>query len=300
MDQMLIMGKTKKLNWSSEMNRVLAIVSNNIESGGVESYLINAYRNIDLQEFKRLDCNIITCNIKSGGVKRIMQLYKYIYSTIQNGKYDIMHVNTGNLTVEALAHVCARKAEIPIRIAHSHGTVYRAGKVQEMVRSILRKIINKNATHRLACSSTAAVALFGKEHIKDIFIVKNGIDISKYSYTEENRNLVRFENGWTNHFIIGSVGRLAPEKNYEFAIHILRCLISKMPNSKLVLIGDGEDKSKLMQTVNECGLNEYVEFLGIRNDVPRLLQGMDVFLLPSKREALGIVNIEAQATGLPC
>lgn len=301
------------------MKRVLSIVSNNIESGGVESYLINAYKHIHLEgikidllvpgrivyeknadEFMNLGCNIVQLGISCGGVKRLIALYKSFKKIMNANKYDLVHVNTGNITIEALALRCAAEAKIPVRIAHSHGTVYVTGKLQEKIRTILRRGINKNATDRLACSTSAAEALFGREHIKDTVIAKNGIDADKYGFDSKDRDKVRKENGWENCFVIGSVGRIAPEKNYSFVLDVFKRYQMEQPDSRLVLVGDGEEKVLLERKAKEIGINNNTEFMGVRRDVPELLQGFDVFILASKREALGIVNIEAQATGLPC
>lgn len=301
------------------MKRILSIVSNNIESGGVESYLLNAYKSIDMggisidilvpgkiiyekyaEEFRKLGCNIIELNIICGGAKRLSKLTLSFSGVMRKNHYDLVHINTGNLTIEAIALQCAVMEKIPFRLAHSHGTVYRTGKLQEMVRSFLRSRINSCATHKLACSTTAAEALFGKGNTAQVIIAKNGIDANKYFYDSKVRDEVRNENGWGDSYVIGSVGRLAPEKNYRFVIHIFAKLHRKVPNSKLVLIGDGEKRAELEKEAKRHQLQSAIDFLGIRKDVPRLLQGLDVFILASKREALGIVNIEAQATGLPC
>ena len=300
------------------MPRVLSIVSNNIESGGVESYLLNAYKNIDLagitidlvapgrvvyqrnaSEFEKLGCNIITLGITEGP-KRILKLYHGFRIIMMKGHYDLVHVNTGNLTIEAIALKCAKNAHIPVRIAHSHGTVYISGHIQEKVRDILRSIINKNATHKLACSLSAAEALFGKKMINDVIIAPNGIDAHKYVYDVNLREQVRKGQNWVGKYVIGSVGRLAPEKNYSFLLKIFKRVKSLDQDSHLVLIGDGEEKSSLIGEASDLGIENDIEFLGVREDVPALLQGLDVFSLVSKREALGIVNIEAQASGLPC
>lgn len=300
------------------MPRILSIVSNNIDSGGVESYLLNAYKNIDLtgitidlvapgkivyrknaDEFEKLGCRILTLGITEGPT-RILKLYYGFKKIMKNGRYDLVHVNTGNLTIEAVALMCAARARIPLRIAHSHGTVYITGYVQEKIRDILRSIINRNATYKLACSLSAAEALFGKEALDDVIIAPNGIDAHKYIYCEKLRNQIRKRQKWEGKYIIGSIGRLAPEKNYSFLLKVFKRVKGIEPNSHLVLIGDGEERKTLIAEAIELDIENDVEFLGVRDDVPALLQGFDVFSLVSKREALGIVNIEAQASGLPC
>ena len=301
------------------MRKILSIVSNNIEAGGVESYLINCYKHINIEDveidllvpgkivyqknaedFISLGCNIIELHIYESGIKRICRLFLSLSKIMKSRKYDIVHVNTGNLTIEAIALRCAKNNGIPIRVAHSHGTLYTMSKAQEFVRSCLRYKINSSVTHRLACSTSAAEALFGEKYINSTIIAKNGIDAEKYIYKPQIRERVREENGWNDSYIIGSVGRIAPEKNYGFVLQVFEKVLEKIPNSRLILIGDGEEKLSLEEEAKIRRISSKVSFLGIRKDVPELLQGIDIFVLASKREALGIVNIEAQASGLHC
>lgn len=82
-------------------------------------------------------------------------------------------------------------------------------------------------------------------------------------------------------------------------IKIFAQLKNKCNNCKLLLIGDGPNKNKIIDIVKELGIDSSVVFLGIRNDVNNILQAADIFVFPSKFEGLGIVAIEAQAAGLP-
>ena len=103
---------------------------------------------------------------------------------------------------------------------------------------------------------------------------------------------------------MGHVGRFSYQKNHEFLIEIFNEIHKILSEAELLLIGDAvEDKTylnKAKQKVKDLGLEENVKFLGIRNDVPELMQTMDCFVLPSRFEGLPMVGIEAQAAGLPC
>ena len=99
-------------------------------------------------------------------------------------------------------------------------------------------------------------------------------------------------------FVIGMVGRFHEQKNHKFMMKILRQVVNKNQNARLLLVGGGELDKDVRQWVSENNLDEFVIFTGVRTDVPRLLQGMDVFVLPSLYEGFGNVFVEAQAAGL--
>lgn len=90
------------------------------------------------------------------------------------------------------------------------------------------------------------------------------------------------------------------QKNHDFLIDIFDEIHKQNPNSILLLIGDGPLKKQIQEKVDKLGLTNSVQFLGLRRDVPDLLQAMDVFVLPSYYEGLPVVGVEAQAAGLPC
>lgn len=132
-------------------------------------------------------------------------------------------------------------------------------------------------------------------------MAKNAIDVSKYNYNPHVRDDIRRKlkiNDDT--FVIGHVGRFTYQKNHEFLINVFKKVHQKVNDSVLLLIGEGPDEGVIKQKVKELKLNNNVMFLGRRNDVPKLFQAMDCFVLPSRFEGLPIVGIEAQAAGLPC
>ena len=77
-------------------------------------------------------------------------------------------------------------------------------------------------------------------------------------------------------------------------------IYQKVPDSRLVLVGNGELQENIKDKVKKLNLSENVIFMGVRADVPTILSGMDVFVFPSFYEGMPNTVIEAQATGLPC
>lgn len=196
----------------------------------------------------------------------------------------------------------AKKFGIKTRIIHAHNSEAMGSKSQLVRHTINKNFVAKYATDFWACSDLAAEWSYPnsvKEN-KNYRVIPNAINTFNYRYREDVRCKMRKDLGLEDNFVIGNVGRLHFQKNQDFMIEIFRELIKKKPNAVLLLIGSGEDEKRLKEKVSTYGLEDNIHFLGLRTDVPDLLQAMDVFLMPSRFEGLGIVAIEAQTAGLPC
>ena len=101
-------------------------------------------------------------------------------------------------------------------------------------------------------------------------------------------------------FVIGHIGRFMPVKNHEFIIDVFNEIHKENKNTLLLLVGQGPLMDEIKEKVKKLKLTRYVKFLGQRTDVNELYQAFDTFIFPSLYEGLGMVAIEAQASGLPC
>ena len=99
--------------------------------------------------------------------------------------------------------------------------------------------------------------------------------------------------------IVGTVGRLQPVKDQASLIRAFRHVQARLPDTALVIVGDGSLREELERVATAEGVAGSVRFLGDRGDVPRLLQGMDLFALSSLSEGYSIALLEACAAGLP-
>lgn len=220
--------------------------------------------------------------------------------------YDAIHLHTSywnGFLVEKLAkeHGC------PKIIVHSHSTLVDISDEHLRNRLIAEHNQYKElfstdyATHFCACSWQAADWLFGDQIPRDqIRILNNAIDVDMYNYNELIRKQYRDDMKIEDCFVMGHVGKFTYLKNHSFLIEVFKKVSSILPKARLMLIGDGPLEEEIHQMAVDYGLVDKILFLGKRNDVPNLLQAMDVFLLPSKFEGLGLVLIEAQASGLTC
>lgn len=136
---------------------------------------------------------------------------------------------------------------------------------------------------------------------KGAIILNNAIDSESFRFRPEIRKSMREEFGISeNEVLIGNVGRITSQKNHLFLLEIFASYHAKNSKSKLLLVGDGEDREKIQRKAKELGISGFVILAGVRNDIPRLLQAMDLFVFPSLYEGFPVTVVEAQAAGLPC
>lgn len=292
--------------------RVLHVVVN-MNRGGAETLIMNLYRNIDRSKVQFdfltnnegiFDSEIINMGGKIYRIPYISDVghFNYIKELnrffLTHSKYQIVHSHMDKMSGFVLR--AAKKAGIPVRISHSHSTNSEGNFIIKSYKWYAGKHILPNSTNLLACSHQAAKWLFQKANEKTE-LIKNGIESNKFRFSQETRAAVRKElNICENSFIIGHVGRFSAPKNHMFLLKIFKSTVKIIPNSVLILVGDGPLLSEIKKKVSEYSLENRVKFLGSRDDVNRLLQAFDLFIFPSLYEGLPVSVIEAQGSGLPC
>lgn len=303
------------------MVRILLVEGNNMEAGGVETYLLNVLsqikRNnlvIDIlvpgkivsetiaDRFRSFECRILELHMKQGSLKETMRFFNKLKRYLSKNKYDVIHVNTGNLRVEAVCLALAKQKGVATRIAHSHNVTLPGSVAKETARKAFRSVVLHCATDFLACSPEAAKTLVGEMHCGKVKIAKNGINTEDYRFDPYVREKIRKENGWEGRFVVGCIARIALQKNQLFMLQVVKKMALKNARVLLTMVGKGDDEyeQQVKEEVKRLDLDGNVQFLGERNDINELVQGMDLHVLPSNWEGLGIANIEAQASGLRC
>ena len=283
--------------------------------GGVESVVMNYYRHIDRTKIQfDFICDEDSTNTpydeieQLGGrvilvppYQKVFEYQKDLIKIFKDNNYKIVHSHLNTLSVFPLR--AAKKAGVPVRIAHSHSTTNKKEWKKNLVKQILRPFSKIYATDYMCCSELAGRWLFGnKEYDKgNVYLLNNAIDLDKFKYDEQLRNKKRKElNIKDDTLVIGHVGRFVEQKNHRFLIDIFNEVHKQKENSILLLVGQGPLMEEMKEKVKTLGIEDSVKFLGQRNDVNELYQSFDVFCLPSLYEGLPVVGIEAQATGLLC
>ena len=293
--------------------RVLQIFAA-LDSGGVSNFVMNVYREMDPQKIQfdfaltAGEKTLYDDEVKERGgrifyfdpaesyaanLRRILR---------QEGPYQAVHSHvffySGFMLTEA------RRAKVPIRIAHAHNA--HTGETRSAARIAYEKgmqmLIRANATCLLGCSEKACRYVFGDNIMKDprAAVMPDGIDCDRFAFNPKVRDQVRKEYGLDGKFVVGHVGHFNPAKNHEKIISVFSEVCRRRDDASLLLVGDGELEQDVRNRVNELGIADRVVFAGAHKDVERFYQAMDVFLFPSRYEGFGMAMIEAQASGLRC
>jgi glycosyltransferase involved in cell wall biosynthesis len=138
---------------------------------------------------------------------------------------------------------------------------------------------------------------------RKIVVIPNGVDLEKYSFDESRRSQVRNELGIKpNQFLIGLCARWDPQKDHANLLEALSLLTIARPNVHCVLAGGGmtDENKDLTLLIKKFNLRERVQLLGLRSDVPALMNALDLHVLSSNSESQPIAVIEAMACGTPC
>lgn len=288
--------------------RILTVLPGLAFDGGMQNYVMNYYNlihndiSMDFIVHKPSD-DFFKNKIQSNG-DNVYKLLKFNLRNYFRNKrainiffkshhdYDIIHCHMANAA--SLYFKAAKKYGINVRIMHSHQYKY-ADILSHSIRNwLLVKLGLRYATHYFACSKRAGDFLFkGKKY----YIINNAIDVSRFRYDEKVRATLRRKLGINSSFAIGTVGRLCPAKNQKFLIDVFR-YINQKTDSKLLIVGNGALRTQLASYAKESGLENNVLFIEPSARIEQYYQAMDYFVLPSLFEGLGIVNIEAQCSGL--
>jgi glycosyltransferase EpsF len=286
-----------------------------INGGGIERFLLNYYSEMD----KNIICFDFVKHVKMKGIleddfiklgsriyyvpSKKSNLFNYgygIYKIIKSDNYDIVHVHQNFHSWPPL--LLAKFLRVKTRISHSHNFIFKESALKKGVNKINRFFIKKTATDFFACTKEAALWLYGQKLIdsNEINIIKNAIEIDDFIFNKDIRDKKRIELEIKDKICLGHVGRFFKQKNHNFLIDIFNEVHKLNKNTILILAGNGDLFEDVKKKVNVLKLNNCIRFLGVRKDVNELYQTMDLFVLPSIFEGLGIVAIEAQASGLKC
>lgn len=300
----------------SEPIRILHVL-HGMDMAGTETLLMNIYRNINREnvQFDFAVCAGRECAydkeiLSMGGIIIPYPRYKgtnhFTYVKWWNEffkthlEYKIIH---GHIGSTAAIYLSIAKKHERYTIAHSHSTHTGQINMHDILYSIYTYPTRYIADFFFGCSKKALVDRYGKKVAEDSGkskVFNNAIDPEKFIYNEATRRLVRAEYSLHDDVIvIGTVGRLSPQKNPFEIIRIVDDLVKRGLNFKFLWIGKGELEIEIKAEIKRKKLEDYFIMAGTRPDIYNVLQAMDIFVFPSVWEGLGISCVEAQAAGLP-
>lgn len=279
--------------------------------GGVETLLLGLYRNLDRDRFQ---FDFVTDNVDSmeefeeirsmGG--RVHQMGRYVedplgyqrkFGAVLDGMDPRMTIFHAHDPIRGLPLlVSARRRGLADRVLHSHTDSF-LGARRRHIAPFAMPLASGLATKHFACSRAAGEFMFGK---RDFVVLRNAIDLTKFAFNADKREALRSQLAINpDATVIGHTGRFTFQKNHRWVIEVFAQFAQTRPRARLLLVGAGPLEPEMVELVARFGLTDAVIFAGKQRDVDAYLSAMDLFLMPSHFEGLGISLLEAQASGLP-
>ena len=295
------------------MIRVLQEVAT-MDVGGVERLLYDYYNHLDddgiafdFVIFDRDKEGIFEKPLREKGcrfhcVPRVKGLgisyIRALWRVLRAGKYQVVHAHRGSRSFFVL--LLAWAAGVPVRIAHSHIAFEPdANRIKHLKTVVFKHLCRIFATDLFACGDDAARFMWGSADPGKVRKMTNAIDTARFRDALAKRDEVRRSLGVSDEFVLGTVARIDVQKNPMYLLKIAKAVQQTGKKAVLLVAGTGPMEQEVIRRAHEMGLDGFVRFLGVRQDIPQLLAAMDLFLLPSLFEGLPVTLMETQASGLP-
>lgn len=295
--------------------RILQMV-NSLHFGGLQSFIMNVYHNIDrsqiqfdfivipeaqidlYDEVRQLGARIFVCpKYKFTNHFEYVVWWNDFFQS--HPEYKVIH---GHVRSTSAIYLSIAKKYGLKTIAHSHSTSNGKG-ILGIVKTMMQYPTRNIADYLFSCSDISGKWMYGENALlkTNYRMIPNGIDLQKFAYQPEKRYEVRQNLGIKdNEFVIGHIGRFTKPKNHIFLIQLFGRFLKQYPNSRLLLVGDGELWPIIQKECKKQQLGSKVIFTGAQSNPEDYYQAMDVFVFPSLWEGLPVSVVEAQASGLPC
>jgi len=279
-----------------------------LEVGGLEKLVVESALGIDKDLYNVEVCcfdtlgsfsaTLLSHGIKVTLLQRNQHRYDYFFplklrSFLIKKKVHILHIHSGTFFLSVQAGFLART---PVMVYTDHGRQL----VETKIEILMDRFSGIFADKIIAVSKELENYLVDmiKLPAKKTTTIINGINTEKYSVRMKPADLMK-EFGIAQKFmVIGTVGRLAEVKDQTSLIEAFSIVHKEIPNSILMLVGDGPMRKELSNKITELKLNDYIKITGNRNDVPQILNLFDIFVLSSLSEGTSVALLEAMSSGI--
>jgi len=232
-----------------------------------------------------------------------LKAFLKIYRVLRKEKFDIVHSHTSKAGF--LGRLAAKLSGVPISIYTPHGHVFFGyfSPLKTKIFILLEKLASP-LTDKITALTNGEKEDYLSHKIageRRLVVICSGVDLNKFKELPSDEKLkIKKELGIPeSSLLVGTVGRLVPVKGPEFLIEASKIILTKYPDSYFIFAGDGPLRQSLEMKARRMGVRENIIFLGWRDDVPRIISILDVFVLPSLNEGMGRVLVEAMALRKP-
>ncbi|MEC4683895.1 MAG: glycosyltransferase [Nitrospirota bacterium] len=277
---------------------------------GAEQLLVDLLKNFDRDRF---DLSVILISEEGPLAREVRNLGIPVHLFLRKSRFDFSvlgkirsHVLENRIDIVhthlITADLWGRLALVGTKtrlVSTAHNVFFNFGRIQSLLDHALSHI-----TDAIICVSSrvrTSLRHEGRLSPHRLVVIDNGIDFSRMetSVTREESRKSLLLGG--DDFVLGIIGRLSPVKNHSRLLGAVARVLKEhdWPNLKLLVVGEGELDSMLRDEVRSLGISDHVRFLGLRRDIPAILKALDALVIPSTREGLPIVLLEAMKAKLP-
>ena len=235
---------------------------------------------------------------------RDTQAYRALRDFFRKERPDIVHTHSSKPGV--LGRLAARSAGVPLIVHTVHGFAFPSEprKVVRSIFKVLERLAGRVTDKMIVLNDTdATIALDLGVPSSRQAVLPNGVDTDIYAPAEREHRLslrkAAFGIDSPDHVALGRAARLWHQKNPQCFVRAAIEVARKRANASFFMIGDGELRGELEATVQSSGHASRIRILGWRSDVPTLLKGLDIAVLPSRWEGMPLAILEAMSSAVP-
>ena len=282
-------------------------------AGGLENGVINVIRGLGPPDFRHSLCLLSGTGVFGKRLPDDMNVFELgkteerarvlvteLARIFRREQVDIVHSRNWGSFVDAV--LGARLARVPVCIHSIHGIYF-----EDLTRMKLRRLLAQRLLSRLT-TRMFAVSDFLRSYYVDvvgvnpekILTIRNGVSLEQFEPAAQKPASLLSELGIEpGEFVIGWVGTLYWVKDPEMLLNAA-AVLEREAGVRFLVVGGGPMQDSPQATAERLGVSERVLFAGHRDDVPRLMQVMDIFVQTSVNEGMSNTILEAMASGLPC
>jgi len=279
-----------------------------LNSGGLENVVFNLAANVDRKtfdvsvccidefgilenKFKKLDINLVLLKRKKGGTDWL--LCQKLAKLLKEQKVDILH--THNFAPNLYGAIAGRLSYTPKIIATYHNKrFFEDLNIKRLI--VFKMLYYMNHVNVFVSEDAKYLAIkTSKISPNRITVIHNGVDINKFSLEKKKKDLLNELNINDGEFVIGTISRLSKEKNLATLLRLYRNILTRYNKCKLLIIGDGPEKEELIKKAFDLRIISKTIFTGYREDIPELLNIMDLFIMTSLTEGISLTLLEAMS-----